>query len=45
MVCTVVVVVILFSGLIITYYKRLHPRLNMFTGNQFSQKQKMITDF
>ena len=29
---TVIVVVILSSILIITYYKRLHPRLNMFTG-------------
>lgn len=31
MVGTVIAVVILFSGLIITYYKKLHPRLNMFT--------------
>ena len=37
---TVIVVVILSSILIITYYKRLHPRLNMFTG-----KVTLTTDF
>ena len=37
MVGTVIAVVILFSGLIITYYKKLHPRLNMFTGLTFKQ--------
>ena len=43
MVGTVIVVVILFSGLIVTYYKRLHPRLNMFTGS--TKKGKYLNHF
>merc|ERR1719410_3122086 len=38
---TVIVVVILSSILIITYYKRLHPRLNMFTVYSSSSSKSM----
>ena len=41
----VIFVVILSTILIVTYYKKLHPRLNMFTGKYFLFKCKYLALF